>query len=112
VGQILERAKDKIVVMEWRKRNKQYQPYKKKNWKKKNTKEARLVLNAKRNKIVHIQSITPKESSKDEEEHTDDEVPPTATKSNEGLWYLSGEAEPYYRLMERASSLDDIIHGV
>ena len=112
VGQILERAKDKIVVMEWRKRNKQYQPYKKKNWKKKNSTEARLVLNDKRNKILHILSITPKDSSSDEEEHMNDDTPTMPTIDNEGLWYLSGDAEPYAALLDRANSTEDTIHGV
>ena len=98
--------------MEWRKRNKQYQPYKKKNWKKKNSTEARLVLNDKRNKILHILSIIPKDSSSDEEEHMNDDTPTMPTIDNEGLWYLSGDAEPYAALLDRANSTEDTIHGV
>ena len=74
--------------MEWRKANKQYQPYKEKIWKNKYSKEARLVLNNKNNKILHIQELIQKEHTSDEEESADDEMNQEKKTENEGLWYL------------------------
>merc|ERR1711966_223625 len=111
-GQIIEKSRKKLEVMEWKRTNKRYLPYKRKTWKKKNTTEARLILNDKRNKILHIQGISPKENSSDDEEHPDGDVQPTTVWENEGLWHLSWYSEPYYEIMDRANSPDEIIHGV
>ena len=98
--------------MEWKKVNKQYQPHKKKSWKKKNTQEAGILLSNKRNKILHIQEIVPIELSSDEEDDVDDELTQTNTWDNEGLWYLSGDTDSYNLLMDRSNSPDETLHGV
>jgi hypothetical protein len=116
IGQIQNKHKKKLTVMEWKVVDRKYKAHKLKKWKITNVCEAKIRLNEGNKEIVEVNPIRKtSQGSSDSEteiEENDADVERNRKEQNVGLWDLAPGREQYLELLDRATDPLESLRGV